>query len=334
MRTNTRICLPDHSMMPLPFSRRTVPENNPAFEGLPAHMIVARRSDERLAVHVAGELDPDSVPIVCLAGYERNMADFADFARLYPAAPGHGRPIVLIDLLGRGRSDNRHRAGTYGSINDARDVASVMTAFGVRSAILLGQGYGGQVVMLLAAERPDLIAGAILVDSGPVTDIRGLVRLHHNLVSLAAARGETARRVMFRRILSATYPDISEARAVEIAARTHVMDRRGRQRPLFDKRLVKALRHLEPGDVLTTQWPYFEALNGIPLMMFRTQLSDQLRRETFEEMMRRRPDATALVINGQGAPALLDHPDEVRAIADFVEAVTARAGNEIIPATP
>ena len=53
-------------------------------------------------------------------------------------------------------------------------------------------------------------------------------------------------------------------------------------------------------------------------MLMRTQLTEQLRRETFEEMMRRRRDAEGYVIEGQGSPALLDNADDVQPIADFV----------------
>jgi len=52
-------------------------------------------------------------------------------------------------------------------------------------------------------------------------------------------------------------------------------------------------------------------------MMMRTQLTEQLRRETFEEMMRRRRDADGYIIEGQGSPALLNTPDDVEPIAEF-----------------
>jgi pimeloyl-ACP methyl ester carboxylesterase len=281
-------------------------------------MIAARNGRERMAVHVRGHLGNGQLPVICIAGYERNMADYADFAALLPRLVGDDQPVVLVDLLGRGRSEDRARAGHYVSVIDAGDIAAVAAALGIEQAILVGQGYGGQVIMALAAERPGLIAGAVLIDAGPVSDTRGLVRLYNNLTSLAQVRGEAAARVMQRRIMTSTYPGISDARADALAQRTHYLDRSGRQRPLFDRRLVKALSGFTPGDVLVAQWPMFGALARMPLMLFRTQLSDQLRRETFEEMMRRRPDATALIINGEGAPALLDHEEEVGAVAEFV----------------
>jgi hypothetical protein len=56
-------------------------------------------------------------------------------------------------------------------------------------------------------------------------------------------------------------------------------------------------------------------------MMMRTQLTQQLRRETFEEMMKRRRDSEGYVIESQGSPALLDNADDVQPIADFIRRV-------------
>jgi len=100
--------------------------------------------------------------------------------------------------------------------------------------------------------------------------------------------------------------------------RSHFIDKRGRARPLYDKRLIEALASINFDDVLMAQWPLFDALTCAPLLLLRTQLTDQLRRETFDEMTRRRPDAVALTIAGQGSPALFDQREEIEAVADFV----------------
>jgi hypothetical protein len=89
--------------------------------------------------------------------------------------------------------------------------------------------------------------------------------------------------------------------------------------------LISRLAGIAFDDVLLPQWPLFDVLKGVPLMLLRTQLTDQLPEAVLEEMMRRRPDAVSLEISGQGSPALLDHAEEVGAIADFVRRV-ARVG--------
>jgi hypothetical protein len=175
--------------------------------------------------------------------------------------------------------------------------------------------------MAIAATRPTLNAGAVLIDAGPSADPRGLVRLRDSLADLADVRGEAPFRRMTRQMLGVPYPGTLEPQLDRLALRTHFLDRRGRARALFDPRLVKQLAEFEHDDVLVPQWSLFGALGTAPLLMMRTQLTDQLRRDVFEHMMRRRRDAQTYVIEGQGSPALLDNADDFRPIADFVREV-------------
>ena len=297
--------------------KRTVPADHPAFAGMPVTMVTLG-AGLSAAVHVAGTLSSRRLPVVCIAGYQRNMSDFADFAAYFRRAGGGEWPVVLIDLPGRGRADDRAKPTDYSSIADARDVASVMAALGIGRAIMLGQGHGGQVAMALAASHPLLIAGTVLLDSGPVTDSRGLVRLRNNVAHIAALRGVKPVTSGFRRILGGDYPGLPDARLDALIGRTHHIDNRGSARALYDSRLIEALASINFDDVLMAQWPLFDALGCAPLMLLRTQLTDQLRRETYDEMARRRPDAMALTIAGQGSPALFDQREEIEAVAEFV----------------
>ena len=303
--------------------KRTVPDDHPAFAELPVtHMTL--EAGVRAAVHVSGRLSSRRLPVVCLAGYQRNMSDFTEFASYFRRMGGGEWPVVLIDLPGRGRADDRLRAEDYGSLADARDVASVMAAQGIGQAVMLGQGHGGQVAMALAASHPLLIAGTVLLDSGPITDSRGIVRLRNNLAHLDSLRGAKAVSAGFRRILGGDYPGLADNRLDALMGRSHLVDKRGKARPLFDRRLVDILASINFDDVLTAQWPLFDALRCAPLMLLRTQLTDQLRRETFDEMIRRRPDAVALTIAGQGSPALFDQREEIEAVAEFVIRTSAQ----------
>lgn len=297
--------------------KRTTPPDHPAFAGLDVrHVTLA--ADLRAAVHVTGQLSSRRLPVVCIPGYQRNMSDFSDFASYFGRAGGGEWPVVLLDLPGRGRADDRRRIEDYNTLADARDVASIMAALGIGRAVLLGHGHGGQVAMALAASHPLLIAGTVLVDAGPITDSRGIVRLRNNMEHLASLRGAKAIGAGFRRILGGDYPGLADNRLDALMARSHAVDRRGRARPLFDRRLIERLASINFDDVLMAQWPLFDALRCAPLMLLRTQLTDQLRRETFEEMTRRRPDAVALTIDGQGSPALFDQREEIEAVAEFV----------------
>ena len=122
---------------------------------------------------------------------------------------------------------------------------------------------------------------------------------------------------LLRRMLQADYPAAHEGLLDVLASRTHYFDAKGRLQALFDPHLLKMLDAFEHDDVLVAQWALFQSLANAPLMMMRTQLTEQLRRETFEEMMRRRRDADGYIIEGQGSPALLNTQDDIEPIAEF-----------------
>ncbi|HWV19657.1 MAG TPA: alpha/beta hydrolase [Devosia sp.] len=306
-------------------TRRAVPPDHKPFADFPVEYIATRDAGVRAAVHLTAPLGRGKIPLICLAGLQRNMSDFADFVGYFRRLGPGNWPVVLIDLPGRGRADDRKKASDYNSLNDARDVADILTALGIGKAVILGQGHGGQVAMALAAAHPLLVAGTILLDAGPMVDSRGIVRLRNNLRHIDALRGTKRVAAGLRRMLAGDYPELSEETLDALAQRSHAIDKRGRARPLFDQRLLAPLEEISFDDVLTPQWPLFDALSGMPLMILRTQLTDQLRRETYEEMVRRRPDALALTIAGQGSPALFDQHDEIEAVAGFVFKVGTQA---------
>jgi pimeloyl-ACP methyl ester carboxylesterase len=301
---------------------RFIPADHSQFAALPVRPVILA-SGLRAMVHVAGQLSRQQMPVICIPGYQRNMSDFASFVQYFGRVTGGEWPLVLLDLPGRGRADDRAKAADYGTMTDARDVASISSALGISEAVLLGQGQGGQIAMALATEHPLLVAGTVLLDSGPVVDSRGIVRLRNNLAHVENLRGKAVM-AGFRRILGGDYPELPKEQLDTLVGRSHYLDKRGRARPLYDPRLIAALANINFDDVLTPQWPLFDALKSAPLMLLRTQLTDQLRRETFEEMVRRRPDAIALTIAGQGSPALFDQGEETEAVADFVLGISRR----------
>lgn len=294
-----------------------------AFSALPVRTIVSGSAWNQIAVHIHGELDDAIAPVVCIPGYVRNMIDFAHLPGAIDQVPGTRIPFILVDLPGRGRSAMAPKNRPYSTPRDADVVLDLLHALDIPRAVLLGEGHGGQVAMLAAARHPAAVAGAVLIDSGPVTDPRGLVRTRNNFRHLTGLRGQRAAQAALRKILSADYPGEPEAQLDSLAERIYLHGPRGRLHALFDSRLIEQLEQFDFDDVLEPQWPLFDALSHCPLMLVRTQLSDQLRRATFDEMARRRPDAATLLISGQGSPALLDGAEERDAIAAFLHDVCA-----------
>lgn len=125
---------------------RPIPTDHKALAALPVRMITVGPAQEQMAVHVSGTLGPGRTPVVCVAGYNRNMADWSDFMRLAAQTLDESTPFVLVDLKGRGRSTDRARAVAYSSLTDAGDLVEIARALAIERAVFVGQR-GGQVLM-------------------------------------------------------------------------------------------------------------------------------------------------------------------------------------------
>lgn len=83
------------------------------------------------------------------------------------ALGARGRRCLAVDLRGHGRSDAPDDG--YDTPTCADDVAALLVAEGLvgeRAPIVVGQSWGGNVVLSLAARRPGLVAGVACVDGG------------------------------------------------------------------------------------------------------------------------------------------------------------------------
>src|SRR5437588_2340166 len=72
--------------------------------------------------------------------------------------------LVAVDLRGRGASNEL--PGPYGLSAHARDVLLVLDELGVEQVVLAGHSLGAYVVARVAAEHPDRVSVAVLVDGG------------------------------------------------------------------------------------------------------------------------------------------------------------------------
>lgn len=92
----------------------------------------------------------------------------ASTSRLWDGVAGRlaamGHRVVAVDLRGHGDSDAP--AGGYDTRTAADDVVAVVEAVDAGPVLLAGQSWGGNVVLQVAARRPDLVAGLGLVDGG------------------------------------------------------------------------------------------------------------------------------------------------------------------------
>ena len=74
--------------------------------------------------------------------------------------------VVRIDLLGCGRSDHPEGA-SYAVQDQARRAGLVLDRLGVEAAVVVGHSSGGVIATALAEQRPERVAGVVLINTGP-----------------------------------------------------------------------------------------------------------------------------------------------------------------------
>ncbi len=86
-------------------------------------------------------------------------------ARLWDEVAAHlPQPSWAIDLRSHGESDSPDHG--YDTTTAASDVAAVITELGLDQPVVVGQSWGGNVVVRLAAKRPEIVGALGLVDGG------------------------------------------------------------------------------------------------------------------------------------------------------------------------
>jgi len=109
-----------------------------------------------LAYEDAGSGTP---PVVLVHGIACHRAFMAPQARFLRAR----HRVVAIDLRGHGDSDAPRQRYTIEALAD--DVGWICDQLDLERAVVVGHSLGGLVGLELAAARPDLIGGAVLIDS-------------------------------------------------------------------------------------------------------------------------------------------------------------------------
>lgn len=104
---------------------------------------------------------PDGVPFVLVHGLASNARLWDGVAAELSA---HGHRVAAVDLRGHGRSDKPDDGFDFETVT--RDVLAVLDGLGYERPIVVGQSWGADVVMELAARAPGRALGIACVDGG------------------------------------------------------------------------------------------------------------------------------------------------------------------------
>jgi pimeloyl-ACP methyl ester carboxylesterase len=292
---------------------------------IPAHSIFISAPDGlKLHARCYGPRAAGGLPVVCLPGLARTTADFDALA---PAlADGGARRVIAIDYRGRGLSDYDRDPDNYNFQIELADILAILTALEALPAIFIGTSRGGILTMLLAAQRPTAIAGAVLNDIGPVLEQKGLMRIKGYVGRLPQPRNFEEGAEILRRLFDAQFPKLTHEDWLSSALRTF-KEENGRLVPTYDVRLARTLEGVDLERPLPALWKEFEALRAMPVLAIRGANSDLLSPATVEAMAARHPGLATFEVPDQGHAPLLAEPETIGRIANFVRDCTRGTGS-------
>ncbi|WP_114945651.1 alpha/beta fold hydrolase [Microvirga calopogonii] len=264
----------------------------------------------------------DALPVIGLPGLARTSADFHDLAQALSQAPVRPRRFVSLDYRGRGRSHWDQDWRNYDVKLEVSDTLQVLAAAGIEKAIFVGTSRGGLITMALGAARPDLMAGAILNDVGPVLEADGLKRIRSYIGKQPTPRTIEEAVDILRRQSEIQFPRYTNEQWEKMARGTWHESADGYVLN-YDPRLMKTLEGLDLEAPLPDLWPLFEAMKPFPVLAIRGGNSDLLTAATLQMMKERHPDLTPVTIPDQGhAPSL--EGDLIQVIKDFIARIDPR----------
>jgi pimeloyl-ACP methyl ester carboxylesterase len=280
----------------------------------------------RLHVREYGSRDAPGVPVVCLPGLTRTVADFAALAPVLANDTPRQRWVIAIDSRGRGQSDYDSNPENYNLAVELADVVTVLTALGVGPAVFIGSSRGGLLTMLLGVAQPAAIAGVVLHDIGPVIEPNGLARLKTYVGKLPQPQNFAAGAEVLARLFAPQFPKVTPQQWLGAAYRTwQVKD--GALEPTYDVRIARALADVDLEKPLPPLWKEFDALAGVPILVIRGATSDILSTATVDAMAARHPGLQFIEVPNQGHVPELDGELAAK-VARFVASCDGAPANQ------
>ena len=275
----------------------------------------------KLHVREWGRRRAEGLPVVCLPGLARTVADFEPLATAL--ADDRARRVLALDSRGRGKSEYDRKAANYTLEVELADLLAVLTALEIGKAVFVGTSRGGILIMLLGAARPTALAGCVLNDIGPVIEPEGLARIKGYVGRLPQPVSFKDGAVILRKLFGSQFTALQESDWLAFARRTF-REEGDRMVPNYDVRLATILQDVDLERPLLALWKEFDSLARVPMLVVRGGNSDILSVATVEAMSRRRASLERVTVADQGHAPLLADSATIGRIAGFIRKCEAR----------
>ena len=264
--------------------------------------------------------DQDKLPIVCIPGLTRNARDFANLPALLQQKPGHRpRRTIMVDLRGRGESEYAKDSSTYNAKTYMSDIIRLLDEQNINNAVFFGTSLGGIVTMLLARKHGDRVGGALLNDIGPELDPVGLQRIGDYV-----GQGRSFETWAHAgRDLAATshdiFPDFQLQDWINFAKKVYNMNSSGRIMLDYDMKISEPFN--SQGDGSKALWDALKAMQDIPTLIVRGELSDLFSEATAGKMLELLDRGELATVPRAGHAPTLEEPAALDAIAAMLQRI-------------
>ena len=258
-------------------------------------------------------------PVICLPGLTRNSRDFEDLAE---HLAGRTR-VICPSLRGRGDSEYASDSATYVPTQYVADLLALFEQEGIDRAIFVGTSLGGILTMLMAATKPDLIAGALINDIGPEISDEGLDRIR----SYVGQGGSFPTWMHAARAIEEgqgpIFPGYDTDDWIKMAKRAMTVGTNQRICYDYDAKIAEpfAGESAEGGGDL---WEPFGVLATKPLVIVRGETSDILSPETLARMNDQADDAEIVIVPEVGHAPYLEDDASLAALDRLLDRIAAR----------
>lgn len=242
----------------------------------------------------------EGTPILCLSGLTRTHKDFQ-----YALPALEGYRIIRMDYRGRGASDWADHA-SYTIPQEAQDVLQLLDHLGISQVGILGTSRGGLIAMGLGLAARDRLMGVCLNDIGPELDPAGLAVITDYIGKNPKFATHTDMAAAMPNLMRG-FPNVPAERWLTEVQTHYAETARGLQITYDPKLRDAVLASTGPIDL----WPFFDALEGMPLAVIRGANSDLLSRETVAKMLRRHPEMLVAEVPDRAHIPFLDEPEAV-----------------------
>ncbi|MBU3672363.1 MAG: alpha/beta hydrolase [Sinobacteraceae bacterium] len=259
-----------------------------------------------------GAVTNDRVPVVCIPGLTRNCRDFESLALHLSAT----REVLTPDLRGRGRSDHDPDWRNYRLDVYVSDIVAWLDFLQLSRVVIVGTSLGGLVGMFIGAEHRARLAGLVMNDIGPQFSPVGMMRIASSVGTAAVVSRWEQAEADTRSGYAHVMPDFTSEQWQSFTRQIYHEEAPGRIVRDMDPLLGKALR--DTSMPVPDFWGAFAALEGLPLLVLRGELSDLLDDTTLERMRAMLPQLQRVTIPQRGHTPTLDEPESRRALDEFL----------------